>query len=152
MDEYAILDLGYHGITMYMYKGDQHVATREFDVGLSSLEDIVADKFGVEKHLAHTYIYNNFENCLESDECVNFYDNIVVELERAINFYGFSNQDSSLNDLWICGGGAVNEPLIRAIYDTLEMELHSSRELVPGGDSVDHYNIYVQAIGVTLEI
>ena len=150
--EYGILDLGYHGINMYMYKGDQHVATREFDVGLSSLEDIVADKYGVERHLARTYIFSNFENCLASEECINYYDNIAVELMRAINFYEFSNQGSSLDDLWICGGGAVNEPLLRTIYETLELNLHPAYELLPGGDSIDQSNNFVQAIGVTLEI
>ena len=151
-EEYAILDIGYHDITMYMYKHDQHVATREFEVGLSSLEDIIADKYGVERHLAHTYVLSNFENCLESEECINFYDNIAVEMERAINFYEFSNQGSNLADLWICGGGAVNEPLLRSIYETLELDLHPSYELLPGGRNIENYNSYVQAIGVTLEI
>ena len=152
VEEYGILDLGHHGITMYMFKHDQHVATREFDIGLSQLEDIIADKYGVERHLAHTYIHSNFENCLASEECMIFYDNVSVELMRAINFYEFSNQDSSLNDMWICGGGAVNEPLLRTIYETLEMNLHSSQELLPGGKTVMQYNSLIQAIGVTLEI
>lgn len=152
VEEYGILDLGHHGITMYMFRHDQHVATREFDIGLSQLEDIIADKYGVERHLAHTYIHSNFENCLASEECMNFYDNVSVELMRAINFYEFSNQDSSLNDMWICGGGAVNEPLLRTIYETLEMNLHSSQELLPGGNTVMQYNSLIQAIGVTLEI
>ena len=137
---------------MYMYKNDQHVATREFEVGLAQLEDIVADKYGVEKHLAHTYITSNFDNCLESEECINFYDNISIELMRAINFYEFSNQGSNLADLWVCGGGAVNEPLLRMLYESLELELHPAHELVSDGQSIDQCNSYVQAIGVTLEI
>lgn len=151
-NEYAILDLGYHGITMYMYKGDEHVTTREFDMGLSTLDDIIADKMGVERHLAHTYVLSNFENCLDSEECINFYDNFAVELMRAINFYEFSNQDSNLNDLWICGGGAVNEPLLRMINDSVELRLHSSYELMPEGTNINQYNSFVQAIGITLEI
>ena len=151
-DEFGILDLGYHAITMYMYKQDQHIATREFDIGLSSLDDIIADKFGVEKHLAHTYLMSNFENCLESEECTTFYDNVAVELMRAINFYQFSNQGSALNDVWICGGGAANEPLVRTIGDTLDAELHPASELVFDGDKISQVSSLVQAVGVTLEI
>lgn len=151
-DEFGILDIGYHTITMYMYKKDQYIATRDFEVGLSSLDDIVADRYGVERHLAHTYVMSNFENCLEAEECVNFYDNIAVELMRAINFYEFSNQGSSLNDIWICGGGAVNVPLIRTIDETLEAELHLPSELLPDGENIQQSNSYVQAIGITLEI
>ena len=152
VDEYAILDLGYHGITMYMFKKDQHIATREFEMGLSTLDDMIAEKFGIERHLAHTYVLSNYENCLNSDECVMFYDNFSVELMRAINFYEFSNQNSELNDLWLCGGGAVNEPLLRMINDSVELRLHSSNELLPEGTNISQYNSFVQAIGVTLEI
>lgn len=151
-EEYGILDLGYHSITMYMYKGDQHETTREFEIGLSALDDVVADAFGVEKHLAHTYVMSNFENCLEKEECINFYDNIAVELMRAINFYQFSNQGSSLDTIWISGGGAMNLPLIRTIDETLEAELHPSYKLLPAGESSPQLNSFVQAIGVTLEI
>ncbi len=151
-DEYGILDIGYHSITMYMYKGDQHIATRDFEFGLSSLDDIVADKYGIDRHLAHTYVLSNFENCLAADECVTFYDNIAVELMRAINFYQFSNQGSSLTDIWICGGGAVNESLINMIGETLDADLHPAYVLLPNGANDPQLNSFVQAIGITLEI
>lgn len=151
-DEYGILDLGYNSITMYMYKGDQYVATRAFDMGLSQLDDIVADKFTVEKHLAHTYVLNNFENCLGSDECRVFYDNLAVELTRAINFYQFSNQGSVLDNLWLCGGGAANEALVKTIDESVDADLHKAAELVPDGDRINECNTFAQAVGITLEI
>ncbi len=151
-DEMGILDLGYHAITMYMYKQDQHIATREFDMGLSSLDDIIADKYGVERHLAHTYVMKNFENCLGSEECAAFYDNIAVEIMRAINFYQFSNQGSILSNVWVVGGGAANEALVNTIDNTLEAELHPASELIPDGDKIDQCSTFAQAIGVTLEI
>jgi type IV pilus assembly protein PilM len=135
-----------------MYNQDRHVATRDFDIGLVNLDDIIADKYGVDRHLAHTYVMNNFENCLESEECITFYDNVAVELMRAINFYEFSNQGSSLNDLWVCGGGSFNEALVRTIDETLNAQIHFASELVPDGDSIEQCNNFVQAIGVTLEI
>jgi Tfp pilus assembly PilM family ATPase len=135
-----------------MYKGDKHVATREFDMGLNSLDSIIADKYGVEKHLAHTYVLNNFDKCLESEECAAFYDNFAVELMRAINFYKFSNQGSSLADIWMCGGGAANESLVRAIDETVDADLHPASDLVPDGENIQQCNMFVQAIGVTLEI
>ena len=42
---------------------------------------------------------------------MNAYSNIAVELMRALNFYRFSNRDSALEHMWLCGGGAVIEPL-----------------------------------------
>lgn len=150
-NEFGILDLGYNSIRMYMYKEDRHVATRVLEIGLRSLDSVIADIYGVEVHLAHTYLMANFEKCLEREECVNSYENIAVELMRAMNFYRFSNPDSTLSDLWLCGGGAVIRPLTDAIGEMLDMRLHTASELVPGGDDIPECNSFVQAIGITMD-
>ena len=149
-DEYGILDLGHQAIRMYMFKGDRHVATRELEVGMSRLDDVLADVYSVDTHLAHTYLMSNFENCQEREECMAAYENIAVELMRAMNFYRFSNPDSALSDLWGCGGGSQIIPLARTIGDMLGLELHPASELVPGGDNVEACNSFIQAIGIAL--
>ena len=149
-DEYGILDLGYQSIRMYMFKGDRHVATRALEVGLSSLDGVLEDAYGVDVHLAHTYLLTNFENCQQREECVTAYENIAVELMRALNFYRFSNPNSALGDLWLCGGGAVIEPLADSLREMLNVQLHPATELVPGGEGVKECNSFVQAIGITM--
>ena len=148
--EYGILDLGYDAIRMYMFRGDRHVATRALEIGLSSLDSVLADAYSVDVHLAHTYLTSNFENCQEREECMNAFSNIAVELMRALNFYRFSNPDSALNDLWLCGGGAVIRPLADTIGEMLGIEIHPATELVPGGDRVEDCNRFAQAIGIAM--
>lgn len=150
-DEFGILDLGHESVRMYIFNEDRHEATRVLETGLSSLVDVVADLFGVERHLAHTYIINNYENCLDREECRNTYDNIATELMRALNFYKFSNPNSNLTDLWLCGGGAFIHPLALAIGEMLDMRLHTASELVDDGDEIPGCNSFVQAIGITLD-
>jgi type IV pilus assembly protein PilM len=150
-DEFGILDLGYESVRMYMFKGDRHVATRELDIGLSSLDNVIADLYNVEVHLAHTYLLNNFENCLEREECRQAYENIAIELMRAMNFYRFSNPDSSLTDLWLCGGAAAINPLAVAIGEMLDMRLHTASELVMDGEEIPDCNSFVQAIGIAID-
>ena len=150
-DEYGILDLGYEAIRMYMFKGDKHVATRVLEMGISRLDTVLADLYGVDVHLAHTYLMTNYENCQEREECRAAYENIAVELMRALNFYRFSNPDSALGDMWLCGGGAVIQPLAETIGDMLNIQLHTADELVPGGEMIDGCNSYVQAIGITMD-
>ena len=128
-EEYAILDLGYKEIRMYMFKGDRHVATRV---------------------LAHTYLMTNYENCHHREECMAAYENIAVELMRALNFYRFSNPSSALSDMWFCGGGAVIQPLAETIGEMLNIQLHSADELVIDGEKIEECNSYVQAIGITM--
>ena len=149
-EEYGILDLGFGSIRMYMFKQDRHVATRVLETGLSTLDDVIAEAFGVDVHLARTYLTSNYENCQDREECRTAYENIAVELMRVLNFYRFSNPDSALGDLWICGGGAVIQPLADAIGEMLNIQLHPATELVPGGDGVDACNSMLQAIGIAM--
>ena len=149
-DEYGILDLGHQSIRMYMFKNDRHVATRVLEMGMSRLDDVLADAYGVDAHLAHTYLMSNYDGCQSREECQAAYESIAVELMRAMNFYRFSNPSSVLADLWLCGGGAVIQPLADTIGEMLDLQLHPATELVPGGDAIESCNSFVQAIGIAL--
>lgn len=149
--EYCILDLGYQAIRMYMFKGDQHMVTRELEVGLSSLDAAISEAYNIDVHLAHTYLISNYENCQNQEYCVNAYGNITVELMRALNFYRFSNPDSHLEDIWICGGGAHIRPLQESIAETMDLRIHDASELAPGLGEDDDPHVLLQAIGITME-
>ena len=149
--EYCILDLGYQAIRMYMFRGECHMVTRNLEIGLSSLDDVIADAFNIDVHLAHTYLLTNYNQCQESEACLAAFGNISVELMRALNFYRFSNPDSQLEDIWLCGGGAVIAPLRQSIAETLDMRIHQADELMPGGQTPESSYSLVQAVGITLE-
>lgn len=149
--EYCILDLGYRSIRMYMFRGDRHVVTRELEIGMEALDRVIADSFGVDEHLAHTYLLTNYEDCQNSEACVNAYNNIAVELMRALNFYRFSTPDSQLSDIWMCGGGAVIPALRRIVAETLDMGVHRAEELVPQGELIEDCYAFAQAVGITMD-
>ena len=149
-EEYAVLDLGYERIRMYMFKKDRYVATRALEFGMSNLDTVLEEAYGVDAHLAHTYLMTNYENCQQREECRAAYENIAVELMRSLNFYRFSNPDSALGDMWFCGGGAVITPLAETISEMLSIQLHSADELVIDGEKIEECNSYVQAIGITM--
>lgn len=151
-EEYCFLDLGYQSIRMYMFKGEKLVVTRDLESGLSVIDDVVAEAYNVDEHLAHTYVMNNFEDCQSKEFCVNAFNGIAVELMRALNFYRFSNPESTLSDIWLCGGGAYIPALATAIESGLEgMKIHSAEELLPGGRLLGDSNALAQAIGITQE-
>ena len=147
--EYCILDLGYHGIRMYIYRGDRHVVTRVLETGLFQVDNAISDAYNVDVHLAHTYLMTNFDNCQNKDVCINVFNNIAVELMRAMNFYRFRNPESQLADIWLCGGGADIPALQTAIDNMLDLKIHQASELVPGGESLEECAALVQAIGIT---
>ena len=149
--EYCILDLGYQSIRMYMFREDRHMVTRVLEIGMSSLDQVISEAYSVDVHLAHTYLISNYEDCQSKEYCMNAYGSITVELMRALNFYRFSNPDSRLNDIWICGGGACIKPLQQTIAETLDMTIHAAGELIPGGAAVEDDYALLQAIGITLD-
>ncbi len=150
--EYCILDLGYQSIRMHVFRGENHMVTRELETGLSVIDNTIAEVYNVDVHLAHTYLMTNHDNCQEKDVCVNTFTNISVELMRALNFYRFSNQDSVLTDVWLCGGGAAIESLRVAIVNTLDMDVHPASELVMGGSEIPDCNTLIQAIGIAQDV
>lgn len=149
--EYCILDLGYQSIRMYMFRDDRHMVTRVLELGMNSLDQVIADAYSVDVHLAHTYLLSNYENCQSKEYCMNAYGTITVELMRALNFYRFSNPDSHLEDIWICGGGACIRPLQDSISETLDLRIHTAGELLPGNAAVDEDYALIQAIGITMD-
>ena len=150
-EELCILDMGYSSIRMLMFKGERHVATRTLETGMVNLDNVLADVYSVDVHLAHTYLLTNYENCQFREECMAAYESISVELMRALNFYRFSNRDSTLSDMWLCGGGAAIAPLRDSLRDMLDIEIHGAEELVAGGESIEDCNSFLQAIGITME-
>ncbi|MBQ9346991.1 MAG: pilus assembly protein PilM [Oscillibacter sp.] len=149
---YCILDLGFQSIRMYMFQGDRHVVTRVLETGLSVLDNVIADASNVDVHLAHTYLTTNYGDCQNQEYCINAYGNIAVELIRALNFYNFSNPDSNLSDVWICGGGAAIAPLRSAIAENLDLQIHPAAELIPGGtQSLEDGHNYLEAIGIAMD-
>lgn len=148
--EYCILDLGYRSIRMYMFRGDRYIVTRLLETGLSTLDDVIAQEHNVDSHLAHTYLLTNYEDCQNKECCQNAYSDIAVELMRAVNFYRFSNPDSQLNEIWLCGGGTMLTPLQQAITETLDLEVHQASELLPGAKTAKKGNVMIQASGIAM--
>ena len=130
--DYCILDIGFSSIRMYAFKGDKHLATNELESGLHSLDDTLAETYNVDPHIAHTYLLSNYDDCQNKEVCTSAFNNIGVELMRTMNFLRYSMQDSSLNDVWVCGGGANIPALLYALEDNLDMKIHHAGELLGG--------------------
>ncbi len=149
--DYCILDIGYAGIRMYAFKGDKHLATNELETGLHTLNDSIAETYGVDPHIAYTYLVNNYDDCQNKEVCTTAFNNIGVELMRTMNFLRYSMQDSSLNDVWVCGGGADIPPLLKALEENLDMKIRPAGELMTsfGFSNSDEGNAYILAAGIT---
>lgn len=151
--EYAIVDLGHLSTRLDIFTGTKYETSRIIDMGLKDMDLAIAEAQGVDEHVARTYKVSNHKNCQESDAARRVYEVIAGDLRKAINFYGFSNRESLLKDIYICGGGANVDVLVKTIQETLaDMELHEITDILPElNDAETVPNAFVAAIGATLQ-
>ena len=149
--EYCFLNLGYHTTRMFMFQKDRHTATRELETGLRSLETVVSEKLELERPEAHRCLLENRGGCQREEYSMEIYRDIAVELMRALNFYRFSNPDSTLEDIYLSGGGAAIEPLRETIAETLGTRIHDVSEMLQMEGKIPYGYFYPQAVGVTID-
>lgn len=150
--EYCFLDIGYESIRIHIFEGDMFKVTRSLESGLSDLIHVIADQFGVDNSVAHSYMISNHEQCLNQAVCREVYSRIETEIMRVIHFYQFSNPDSSLQEIWICGGGAAMDELYHTISDNDEMIVHRANSLIQDiSANPEECDLAIAAIGVALQ-
>ena len=150
--EYGILDLGSTSSRLFIFKGDRHQVTRVIERGMEQVEELLADTFHIDIHLAHTWLLANHEDCIHSEVCLDAFSQISVELMRALNFYQFSNPDSRLEDIYICGGGASIATMRQSLEENLDVKIHEAGELLErmNGSRDETSSLWMLAAGTAL--
>ena len=153
--EYGILDIGSTSCRLLIFKGDHHQVTRVIERGMEQVEELLADSYHIDVHLAHTWMLTNHEDCINSEACRDAFSQISVELMRALNFYQFSNPDSNLEDIWICGGGSCMDAMKRSLQENLDVNVRDANELLENMASargVDVSSMCLMAAGAALSV
>lgn len=119
----AIMDLGYEGTKVDIFKNGIYEVTRSIDTGLKDVTLAIANKVNVDPHIARSYLNTDHDGVLSSPECKEVYSQIAVEIMRAVNYYTYENQGNSLEKLYYNGMGAWIKPLVQEIADSVQMNL-----------------------------
>jgi type IV pilus assembly protein PilM len=149
--EYGIIDLGYAYTRLYIFEGASLKAYRAIDIGCSHIDDAIADEYNIDKYLAANYRAVNHENALNNRRCTAVYEQISLELRKAVSFYNYDKGANALNDVYCAGGGSDVKPLRDLIVADVGFRAHSIAELLPkhsGDDSMA--SRCMAAIGVVL--
>ena len=150
--EFGFFDLGHTSTKLHIYKGNKHQASRVIEYGVGLLDSIIAEQNSIDEHIARAYKHANNKGEQTDELCLNLYDNIAMELVRALKFYSFNMPDSNLTDAYFCGGGSKIMPLIDRLRDELQLEVHAFTELLPETvKNVDDAPLCHLAIGVAMQ-
>ena len=150
--ECAILDIGHMASRLEIFTGSTFEVSRVIDMGLKDLDIAIAERESVDEHVARTYKITNHNNVQESDEAQRVYAAIAADVRKTINFYSFSNRESNLQSLYICGGGANVPELVRTISEAVDLEVRDIHEILPEiRDEEQDPAAFAAAIGATLQ-
>ena len=131
-EEFFFIDLGHQYTRITAVWRDRIQATRQIPLGGRSIDLAAADELGVDAFLAGTYKLSNYQDIYSAPSVVEACDRIAVEILRVINFYQFTYRSSSLEGVYLVGGGAALPPLRQAIESAVGLPLLDSSALLPG--------------------
>ena len=131
-EEFCFVDLGHQNTRITVVWRDRVQATRQIALGGRNLDLIAADELGVDAFLANTYKVNDYQGVQSASALTALCDRIAVEILKVINFYQFTYRSSSLEGIYLVGGGAAMPGLRASIKETVGLPLLSPERLLPG--------------------
>lgn len=130
-EEFCFVDLGHQLTRITVVWRDRIQATRQIALGGRNLDLIVAGETGVDPFLSNTYKASNFQDVLTLPAVAEVCDRIAVEILKVINFYQFTYRSSTLEGIYLVGGGASMDLLRRSIENTVGLSLLDPADLLP---------------------
>lgn len=125
----ALLDLGYNYTRVDFFKDGLYDATRIIESGIKDMNKLASDTFYCDNHLSLSYLNNNKDDILNSKAMKDIYDDLILKINRAINYYSYENQDNNLNNLYVYGGGCSYKELLNSLKSDININVLSISEL-----------------------
>lgn len=148
--DYAILDIGHNAVNLRIFIEGKYETSKEIELGLGTVNDIISDTYGVDEYVAESYKMNNENNILYSEECMSVYSKIALEVMRVLNFFTYNHPNNTLDTLYCCGGGTKIEPLMETLRDTVGLKVKGLHELlVDISEDTDALKLGAAAVGIT---
>mgnify|MGYP001091965069 CR=1 FL=1 len=131
-EEFCFVDLGHQNTRITVVWRDRVQATRQIALGGRNLDLALADELGVDAFLSNTYNATNFQNEQALPAVADLCERIAVEILKVVNFYQFTYRSSSLEGIYLVGGGTALPLLRQAIEGTVGLPLLDAGALLPG--------------------
>ena len=130
-EEFCFVDLGHRLTRITVVWRDRIQATRQIFLGGRDMDAAVAGETGADAYLSNTYKASNFQDVLTLPAVAEICDRIAVEILKVINFYQFTYRSSTLEGIYLVGGGAAMPLLRRSIERAVDLPLLDPVDLLP---------------------
>ena len=129
--DFVILDIGHSGTRMYFYSNYTFEITRNIDAGSDRIVDIIARNNGMDKHAALTRLMTNQPSVMTDPEVDDEVSNLVAQVMRSINFYGYNNLNNTIDRIYYMGSGIPTECYLKRLEEATEMNCEPVSDLLP---------------------
>lgn len=147
-EEYFFVDLGHQYTRITAIWRDRVHATRQIPIGGRSIDLAFAQETGVDAFLAGSYKLSDYQGAHSDPALVDLCDRIAVEILKVLNFYQFTYRNSSLEGIYLAGGGAALPTLRQAIQNTVSLPLLDPAELLPGAGDAAATGIFAAGVAM----
>ncbi|MGN1389139.1 MAG: pilus assembly protein PilM [Bulleidia sp.] len=121
--DFAVLDLGYHTSDILMFSDGIYDTKRSYELGCETMAQRLAEQRNCDIHIALLQMQQNTDGILDSEAVADVSGEIAVNVMRAVNYYTYEKRDNSLETLYVAGGGAWIEPLVKQVSDTVGLKV-----------------------------
>lgn len=148
--EVCIIDINYDHTRINIISGGRLVASKTTDIGCRQIDGAISVAKEIDSYLASTYRQTNYENVLLSQECEVVYEQISLEILKAINFYRYENPDSKLEFISFSGSGANIKELTNNISKSVNLEETAADSWFPGYKITNETSQCLLTLGATM--
>lgn len=127
---HCIIDLGHTAVRLYMYNDGKFETSHLVEYGCSAMDEAIAEALHIDPFIAASYREANHDDCQLLPECMSIYQNLAVEIQRAVHFFRYNNPDIELEHIHLIGGGAKIQPLRDTLSETLSIPIYDASEIL----------------------
>ena len=127
----CVVDLGHRATRVTVFVEGKFAMVRSIDMAGYNLTEAIAREEQLDVHVARNHKEANLDNCLVGSAANDFYSALAVEIMRTVMYYKTNFKSSPhLDDIFFCGGSALNENLRSAILKQNNLVMHHIHRLV----------------------
>lgn len=120
LDNIALIDLGFSFTRIDFFKDGFYDGTRILENGIKDMNNMASAALYCDKHISLQYLIDNKDDILNSKAFNDYYDELALKINRAINYYSYANQTNTLNNVYLYGGALHFDKL----HEVLNRELN----------------------------
>ena len=122
------------------------------DYGVGAAAERINEETGQDIHISRVSLENNTGDVQSSEYLDDVFSDLSSRIMRVMNFYNFNNRNNTLEDLYYFGGGALIQPLLSNIRESVPLNLKSLSELITIKHKLTEEELLIgaQAVGMTM--